>query len=132
MEYLPVIAQFGWPLIILLCGLFFVNRITGDVRPIFVNIVGGVAKDAGSNAKGYAIACMFGLSASLSAFYDVFSQLDAHTFASLTWHQYAGLWAKVLNPFIVAALAYATQNKFVGPTPKPSTNPPFPETTTPP
>lgn len=127
MDYLPVIAQFGWPVIILLCGLFFVNRITGNVRPIFVSIVGGVAKNAASNASAYAIAIMFGLSASLSAFVDVFKDMDHTLMQIITWPQCLALFARVANPFIVAVLAYATQNKFVLKTG--STNPPFPPTT---
>jgi hypothetical protein len=101
-----------WPLTFLLCALILV-RMTKD-SPITNAIVGGVAKNAGSNATAYAIAFMFGLSASLSAFYDVFSQMDAKTFDQTSWHQYAALWAKCLNPFVVAVLAYATQNKFTG------------------
>jgi hypothetical protein len=39
-------------------------------------------------------------------------------------HQYLSLWAKVLNPFIVASLAYATK---AAPSRAPgTTNPPFP------
>lgn len=125
MEYLTAIGKIAWPIIIVLVGLFCIARVTRDVRPIFVNIVGGVAKEAGSNAAAYAIAIMFGLSASLSAFYDVFSQMDTKAFADLTWHQYFAMWSKVLNPFLVAVLAYATQNKFI-PKPGGSTNPPFP------
>ena len=45
----------------------------------------------------------------VSAFYDVFNELTAASLTSLSWHQYAALWTKVANPFIVAILAYATQ-----------------------
>lgn len=121
------ILPFLWPTVALMAVLLVSiasRRLASDVRPIFVGIVGGVAKSASSNAQAYAIAIMFGLSASLSAFYDVFSQMDVKAFADMTWHQYAAMWSKVLNPFLVAVLAYATQNKFV-PKGSGSTNPPF-------
>jgi hypothetical protein len=82
------------------------------VSPLFKTVVGGLTQDAGRNAKEYAIALGFGLSASLSAFWDVFSRLDATSLGAMSWHQYAALWSKVANPFIVAVLAYATQNNF--------------------
>lgn len=124
MPIVPNLLPFVWPLAALLAFLIVSRRVASDVRPIFVNIVGGVAKAAGSNAQAYGIAILFGLSASLSAFYDVFSQLDNKAFGEMNLHQYAALWSKVLNPFCVAILAYATQNKFVPPPSK--TNPPFP------
>lgn len=128
MPTVPNLLPFVWPLVALLAFLVVSRKVASDVRPIFINVVDGVAKAAGSNAQAYAIAILFGLSASLSAFYDVFSQLDNKAFAEMTLHQYAALWSKVLNPFCVAILAYATQNKFV---PKSvSTNPPFPTPTT--
>lgn len=108
--------QLGFEYVALLTGvvvfLVATRRIASDVRPIFVNVINGVATSAGSNATAYAIAIMFGLSASMSAFYDVFNSLDAQTLRLMSFHQYFALWAKVLNPFIVAVLAYATQNKF--------------------
>lgn len=127
MPTVPNLLPFVWPLVALLAFLIVSRRVASDFRPIFVNVVDGVAKAAGSNAQAYGIAILFGLSASLSAFYDVFSQVDAKAFSDMTWHQYAAMWSKVLNPFCVAILAYATQNKFV---PSPSkTNPPFSPTT---
>ncbi len=126
MDYVPLIAQFAWPLVLLFVGVMVANRLSRDMRPIFVNIVGGVAKQAGSNASAYAIAIMFGLSASLSAFVDVFKDITPDKFHELGFLQFLALCAKVLNPFIVAVLAYATQNKFNGGG-LGGTKPPFPE-----
>lgn len=120
-----------WPLTFLLIALLVLRQVRDEVKPIFSSIVGGVAKSAGSNATAYAIAIMFGLSASLSAFYDVFSQLDAKALTDMSWHQYFSLWAKIGNPFIVAVLAYATQNKFTGGGLS-GTNPPLPSPVNPP
>lgn len=104
--------QLIWPLAFLLIFLFVLRQVEAQVKPIVTSVVNGVATDAGRNAKQYAIAIGFGLSASLSAFVDVFKELDAATVTALGWHQYAALWAKCLNPFIVAVLAYATQSSF--------------------
>lgn len=106
-----------WPMTMLLIVLLVVRKVESDLHPVFSSIVSGVAQNAGSNATAYAIAIMFGLSASLSAFYDVFYALDAAAWKVISWHQYAALWTKVANPFCVAVLAYATQNKFTPPDP---------------
>lgn len=113
-----------WPLTVLLMFLIVLKQLRDDVRPIVRSIVTGLSANAQSNAPAYAIAIGFGLSASFSAFWDVFNQLDAASLVALSWHQYAALWTKVLNPFIVAVLAYATQNKFKGGGISPDAEPP--------
>lgn len=127
MNILDFFTEFGsslvWPLVVILIGLVVLREAGEELRPIFVSIIGGVAKSASANATAYAIAMLFGLSASLSAFVDVFHALTKEGLAAMSWHQYLSLWAKVLNPFIVAVLAYATQNKFKG---AGSTSAPFP------
>lgn len=112
MSVYEILSTMVWPLVVLLLALFVLRQVRQDVHPIFVQIIGGVAKSAGSNAPAYAIAILFGLSASLSAFVDVFKELDRNAIMSMSWHQYLVCWAKVANPFVVAILAYATQNKF--------------------
>lgn len=122
------ILNLVWPLVFLLIFLFVLRQVEAQVKPIVTSVVNGVATDAGRNAKQYAIAIGFGLSASFSAFVDVFKELDSAAVTALGWHQYAALWAKCCNPFIVAVLAYATQSSFKPPTG--STNPPFSPATT--
>lgn len=114
-----------WPLVFLLILLFVLRQVESQVKPIVTSVVNGVAQDAGRNAKQYAIAIGFGLSASLSAFVDVFKELDGATVGALGWHQYFTLWAKCLNPFIVAVLAYATQSSFKPANGNGATKPPF-------
>lgn len=104
--------QLVWPLSFVLCFIFILRKVEGDVRPIVTNMVNGLAAGAQRNATQWAIALAFGVSASLSAFYDVFNDLAARDLAALSWHQYAALWSKVLNPFIIATLAYVTQSNF--------------------
>lgn len=119
-----------WPLTILLVALLVLRQVREEMKPVFNSIIGGLSKNAQSNATQYAIAIGFGLSASMSAFYDVFNDLTSANLTALSWHQYAALWTKVLNPFIVAVLAYATQSNFTtkkpNGTPPGGTNPPIP------
>lgn len=116
-----------WPITAFAMFLVVLRMVEKRTGPIFDSIIGGVAKNAGTNAVFYAIAIMFGLSASLSAFIEVFQQMDEAAWKVITWHQYATLWAKVLNPFIVAVLAYTRDS---GKDRKPNgTTPPFPSTT---
>lgn len=114
-----------WPLTLLLMFLFVMQRAAQRLDPIFGGIVDGVAKNAGSNAVAYAIALGFGFSASISAFIEVFSSMDAESLKNISWHQYMVQWCKVANPFVVAVLAYATQNKFVAKPGSSTTTPPF-------
>lgn len=96
-----------WPFIPLLLAVFLfwaAYSIRRDVQPIMVNVIGGVAKSAGTNAVACAIAIGFGLSASLEAL--------SEQATALHWLLIAA-FCKVANPFIVAVLAYATQNGFV-------------------
>lgn len=103
-------------LLALLAVLVIFHQLRERLNPIIAAVVSGLAKNAQTNATAYAIAFGFGLSASLSAFVDVFKDLSAAQATALSYHQYAALWAKVANPFIVAILAYATQSKFKQPT----------------
>ncbi len=88
------------------------HRLRETVDPLVVSVVGGLANHAAANAPAYGMALLFALSASLSAFYDVFSQVTQTDARLMSFWQLASLLAKVANPGIVAALAYATQSKF--------------------
>lgn len=102
-EYLPYLLPLG-PLITILFVFVVYLNLRRDLQPIVVSVVGGVAKQAQTNAVACALAFGFGLSASLEALSDQATVLH--------WVVVAAL-CKVLNPFIVAVLAYATQNGFV-------------------
>ncbi len=99
-------------LALLLIVLFAMHRAREALNPLVKGIVGGLANHAQVNAPAYGMAIMFGLSASLAAFYDVFSQLAKSDLAAMSWHQYVACWAKIMNPFIVASLASATKGHF--------------------
>lgn len=115
-ETLPHLVILG----VLLVILVLVHRARETLNPLVTGIVGGLAKHAQVNAPAYGMALMFGLSASLSAFYDVFSQTNKSDLIAMSWHQYLSLWAKIFNPFIVASLAYATKNQFKQANPTPA------------
>lgn len=98
-----------WPLLVFALLLVGLHQVKEQVNPVIGGIVKGLSMHAQANATGYGMAILFGLSASLAAFYDLFSQVSKTDIAGMSWHQYMSLWAKVLNPFIVASLAYATK-----------------------
>lgn len=126
-DSIPDLTPIAWPLVFLLLALVILWRVEAQINPIVVAMTRGVANNAAARATEYVKAMMFGLSASLAAFYDLFSQLDTASFTHMSIHQYLALWAKVANPFVVAVLAYATQS---GVAPRPSnTQPPFPPAT---
>jgi len=101
-----------WPLAFLLLALLVLHTVRETIRPVVGSIIAGLSKHAAANAPAYAIAIGFGLSASLASFIDVFQTMTSDKIEALSYHQYAALLAKVLNPFVVAILAYATQSRF--------------------
>lgn len=111
------LAPLVWPLCFLLVALLVLKQVKDDVRPIFIRMVDPLAKQAQENASDIGRAFLFGASASLAAWYDVFSQVDAVTMKGMTAWQLSALLAKVANPFIVAFLATLV---------KPTSNPPIP------
>ena len=114
-----------WPLLGFAVAIYVVHQIKEQLNPIITGLVAGLAVQAKANAGSYGVAILFGLSASLAAFYDVFSQVDHLVIQGMSGWQFAALVAKVLNPFIVAFLA--TLVKMGGTPAKPSTTtPPFP------
>jgi len=96
-----------WPLAFLLVALFGLNQVRETLNPIIKAMVSAIALQAQQQAGKWMIAGMFGLSASLAAFYDVFSQVGSTEYNGMSAYQLIALWAKVANPFIVAALASA-------------------------
>lgn len=96
------LAPFAWPLVVALVLLYLLKRVSNEVQPIVVNVVNGLAKQAQSNALGYGLAIGYGLSASLQSL--------AEQATLLHWVVVAAM-AKVINPCIVAMLAYAAKSE---------------------
>lgn len=122
MDILLDLAPFAWPLVVVLLLLVILRKIESTVNPVIVGVVNGLAKQANSNALAYGLAIGYGLSASLQAL--------AEQATILHWLIVAAM-AKVLNPFIVAMLAFAAKNTIGDAPPKPTgtTTPPFPPVT---
>lgn len=89
-----------WPLSALLVCLFVLRQLRDDVKPIFTNIINGVAKNAQMNAMTYAMALMLGTLSSLQALTEVATQLG--------W-LYVAAAAKVLQPGLAAVVALMTK-----------------------
>lgn len=112
-----------WPLSFLLVSLIVLKRLRDDIRPIFVNVIAGVAKSAQSNAIFYALAAMIGTLSSLQALADV--ARDLH------W-VYVEAATKILQPGLAAVVglmlkAPGTISVPAGTTPPfPVANPPLP------
>jgi len=121
-----ILAPLVWPLCFLLVVLLVLKQVKDDVRPIFIKMVDPLAKQAQDNAADIGRAFLFGMSASLAAWYDVFSQVDAVTMRGMSVWQVSALLAKVANPFIVAFLATLVKPTGYTPPPKLPTQPPFP------
>lgn len=118
-----VISPLATPLAIVLLGLLFLRRADAVVQPIVVNVVNGLAKQAGSNALTYGLAIGYGLSASLQALADQATILHWLVIAAA---------AKVCGPFVTAMLAFAAKNSLSEPgkpIPAGTTTAPFPPTT---
>lgn len=84
-----------WPLCFLLVSLIGMKKLREDIRPIFVNVVAGVAKNAQSNAIFYALACMIGTLSCLQALADVAREFH--------WI-YVEAFAKILQPGLSAVV----------------------------
>ncbi len=88
---------FVWPLTFLLVSLFILRRIEEDLRPVFRNVVNGVASSAQSNALRYAMAMMLASLSAMQALGDVSRELG--------W-VYVEAFAKVAQPALAAVVGY--------------------------
>lgn len=95
-DTLPLI----WPLSFVLVALFVLRKVEEEIRPLVRNVVGGVAKNAQQYALMYAMAFIYASAASLQALGEVATQFG--------WI-YVAAAAKVLQPGIVAVIAYVTK-----------------------
>ena len=110
-----------------LIALIIIHRVREQINPLVGSLVVGLSEQAKNNAADIGRAMLFGLSASLAAWYDCFSQVDAATMHAMSAWQLSALFAKVANPFIVAFLATLVKSSDkIPPSPKVITAPPFP------
>lgn len=108
-----------WPLSFILIALILLRQLRDDVHPIFVGMVGSLAKQSSNNAVAWAVGIMMGLLGSLEALGEVAQQMH--------W-LYLAAFAKVLQPGLAAIVSYI----MASPSQKPPaplssiSNPPFP------
>lgn len=94
-----------WIALAAMVTLVIVHRVREQLNPVVTSLVTGLSEQAKNNASDIGRALLFGLSASLAAWYDVFSQVDVTAWKGMSAWQFSALLAKVANPFIVAFLA---------------------------
>lgn len=96
-----------WPLTFLVVALYVFKRLQTDLSPVVTSMVSSLAQQVAKHSLLFAVAIMFGLSSSLTAFYEVFQTIDDATAKSLSIYQFLALAAKCANPFIGGFLGYA-------------------------
>jgi hypothetical protein len=111
-----------WQLAFLLPVLLVLKQVKDDVRPIFVGMVGPLAKQAQSNALSWSVGIMLGVLSSLGALTEVATQMH--------W-VYVAIGCKVLGPGLATIVALVKQSPATPPTPvatpqSSGTNPPMP------
>lgn len=98
---IPEALNLIWPLSFLLLALIVLRRIETDLRPVFRNVVSGVAANAQSNALRYAMAMMLASVASMQALGDVARDMG--------W-KYVEVFAKVAQPALAAVVGFVIKS----------------------
>lgn len=113
-----ILAPLVWPLIGLLVSLLILKQVKDDVRPIFIAMVGPLAKQAQTNATAWAVGLMLAVLSSMGALTEVATQMG--------WI-YVSIVCKVLGPGLATIVALIKQSPVVPEPPKSTpTAPPFP------
>jgi hypothetical protein len=94
-----------WPLVVLLVALFVLRQIESDVKPIVSGMVSGLAAQSSRHAASWAMALLMASAASCQALGEVATDLG--------W-VYAAALAKVLQPGLVAVIAYVMRSPTQG------------------
>lgn len=103
-----------WPMTVLLLALLVLRQVQNEVKPILTGMVSGLAAQSSKNAANWAMACLMASAASMQALGEVATDLG--------WI-YAAALAKVMQPGLVAVIAYVMRSPSQSSTP---TVPPFP------
>ncbi len=127
MDYLPNLQEaltMLWPLIFLLITLVCLWRVEKEMKPVVTGVITGLATNAAQKALLYAMGALYFAAASLQALGEVST--------SFGWVHVAA-FAKVLQPGVVAIIAYVTKppaisqaNPTPPPAPQPAAQPPAP------
>lgn len=105
-----ILAENIWPLVGVLIALLILKQVKDDIRPIFVGMVGPLAKQAQSNA----ISWVTGI------FLATLSMLGALNEVATTMHwTYVGIACKVFGPPLATVIALIKQSPVSAPPPPP-------------
>lgn len=107
------------PLVFALLMIVLARKFANDLRPVFNNVVAGVAKNAQSNALQYALGMALACLSSMQALAEVATQFG--------WI-YVAATAKIVGPGLGTLVAFM-QRPPTSATPPTPTVPPFPPTT---
>lgn len=113
-----------WLLAGLLISLLILKQVKDDVRPIFISMVGPLAKNAGSNAVQWAQGILLAY----------LSLLGAAAEVSITMHWvWIGIFCKLSGPPVATIIALVNKSPVnsTSSVPPGSTTPPFPVAATP-
>ncbi len=91
-----------WPLTFILVSLFILHRVGSDLKPVFRNVVNGVAVNAQSNAMRYAMAAMLGSLAMMQALGDVAREEN--------W-RFVSAFARIAQPALAAIVGFVINSK---------------------
>lgn len=105
-----------WPLTVLTIALVILRKVDAEMRPIVSGMVSGLAAKSARNAENWALAALMASAASCQALGEVATDLG--------WG-YVAAAAKVLQPGLVAVIAFVMRS----PAQSATTNPPFNSTT---
>ena len=106
LEFLSDPPYTFWVFVTFAIVFFVAWRAQRILNPIFEAMINAVAINAGRYALVWLLAAGFGLAASLSAFIDIFLQLEKADAAKMAWWQILALIAKAIYPGLVAVLAF--------------------------
>ncbi len=103
-----------WPLTVLVIALFVLRQIEAEVKPIVTGMVTGLAAQSSRNAASWAMAALMASAASCQALGEVAAELG--------W-VYVAAAAKVLQPGLVAVIAFVMRSpaQTAAAEPKPNT-----------
>lgn len=96
-----ILAPLVWPLIGLLIALLILKQVKDDVRPIFIAMVGPLAKQAQTNATAWVVGMMLAVLSSMGALAEVALQMG--------WI-YVSIACKVLGPGLATIVALVKQS----------------------
>lgn len=118
-----ILAPMVWPLCFLLVAFTILRQVKNRVEPIFDGMTSTLKVQATRYALAWSLCMLYAAAASLQALGDVAEKMG--------W-VYVDAFAQVVQPAVVAVIAFVNKAPEAIAQPKTTTTPPFASTTTPP